>query len=91
MLDVLRSGRNASCAGGRVHETPLAKQADPGHPKGQPMRKRRAQGQQATASDAFLWFFLRISKSVSAGIGQSVPPVRRLCRERLEITGFLPP
>ena len=51
--DALRAGRYASCAGGRVHETPLAKQADPGHPKGQPMRKRRAQGQQAAASGAF--------------------------------------
>ena len=53
--DALRAGRNASCAGGRVHETPLAKQTDPGHPKGQPMRKRRAQGQQAAASGAFSW------------------------------------
>ena len=58
--DTLRAGRNASCACGRVHETPLAKLADPGHPKGQPMRKRRAQGQQAAASGVFLWVFLRI-------------------------------
>ena len=54
----------ASCAGGRVHETPLAKQADPGHPKGQPMRKRRAQGQQAAASGAFSWVVFYAFRSV---------------------------
>ena len=32
---------DAPCASGRVHETPLAKQTYPGHPKGQPIRKRR--------------------------------------------------
>lgn len=39
----MNSGRYASCAAGRVHETPLVRQADPVHPKGQPMGKRRAQ------------------------------------------------
>lgn len=53
--DALQAGRYASCTGRRVHETPPAKQADPGHPKGQPMRKRRARGQQAAASGAFSW------------------------------------
>ena len=53
--DALRAGRNASCAGGRVHETPLAKQADPGHPKGQPIRKRWTRRPAGPALRIFLW------------------------------------
>ena len=37
------------------NETPPAKQADPCRPKGQLMRKRRTQGQQAAASGVSLW------------------------------------
>ena len=38
-----------------VHETPFAKQADPAHPKGQPMRKRRARRATGPAPGIFLW------------------------------------
>ena len=52
--DALRSGRYAPCAGGRVHEAPIAKQTDPGHPE-QPIRKRRTRRPVGPAPGVFLW------------------------------------
>ncbi len=52
--DALRSGWFAPCEGRRVHEAPIAKQTDPGHPE-QPIRKRRTRWPVGPAPGAFLW------------------------------------
>ena len=76
--DALRSGRFAPCTGGRVHEAPITKQTDPGHPE-QPIRKRRTRRPVGPAPGVFLWGILRISKPVSAGIGAILLPPRQTC------------
>lgn len=42
------------CCFRRVHEAPIAKQTDPGHPE-QPIRKRRTRWPVGPAPGAFLW------------------------------------
>ena len=42
--------------GGRVHEAPIAKQTDSGHPE-QPIRKRRTRWPAGPAPGAFLWVY----------------------------------
>ena len=41
-----------------------AKQADPGYPKGQPIRKRRTRRPAGPAPGAFLWIFLYAFRSL---------------------------
>lgn len=59
------------------NETPPAKQADPCHPKGELMRKRRTQGQQAAASGVSLWVSSTHLEACSGGnwiICHACPP-----------------
>ena len=65
--DALRSGWYAPCAGGRVHEAPIAKQTNPGHPE-QPIRKRRTRRPAGPAPGVSYGFILRISKPVPASV-----------------------
>lgn len=79
----LRSGWFASCAGGRVHEAPIAKQTDPGHPE-KLIRKRRTRRPVGPAPGVFLWGILRISKPVPAWIGAILlPPCQSSARSPL--------
>ena len=81
--DALRSGRYAPCAGGRVHEAPIAKQTDPGHPE-QPIRKRRTRRPADPAPGVFLWgIFYAFQIPFRRGLEQSYcHPVNRLPEAR---------
>ena len=81
--DALRSGRFAPCAGGRVHEAPITKQADPGHPE-QPIRKRRTRRPAGPAPGVFLWgIFYAFQIPFRRGLEQSYcRPVNRLPEAR---------
>ena len=63
------------CAGGRVHEAPIAKQTNPGHPE-QPIRKRRTRRPAGPAPGVFLWVYSTHFKACSGKclINHFVPP-----------------
>ena len=81
--DALRSGRFAPCAGGRVHEAPITKQTDPGHPE-QPIRKRRTRRPAGPAPGVFLWgIFYAFQIPFRRGLEQSYcRPINRLPEAR---------